>query len=106
MAAFECRICQYAAETADARELGTARGNTERFREDVFRLWQCPSCRSIWNIDPADFEDLYRDYPLNRRQLDVFARGTLRNLLGRLTGAGMSTKATILDVGCGETGVF
>ena len=104
--ACECRICGYATAAAEPGSLGTARGNTERFRTRTFRLWQCPECHSIWNIDPIDFEDLYRDYPLNRRQLDVFARGTQANLLRRLTAAGMTPSGSVLDVGCGESAVF
>ncbi len=101
----ECRICGYHCAAPAAGELGACRGNTERFAGVSHHLWKCPRCASIHNIDPVDFADLYRDYPLNQRRLDVFARGTLRNLLRRLERAGLAKDASILDYGCGN-GVF
>ncbi len=73
--------------------------------DHLHNLWKCPRCLTIHNVDPVDFADIYRDYPLNKRRLDVFARGTLRNLLGRLRRAGLAKEASILDYGCGN-GVF
>jgi len=49
--------------------------------------------------------DIYRHYPPNERRLDVFAKGTLANLLRRLTQAGLAKDAAVLDYGCGN-GVF
>src|SRR5579864_3473501 len=103
---YTCTICDYHTERPDPAQLGTARGNTERFRQQRFHLWQCPQCRSIFNTDPADFADIYREYPLNNRRLDIFARGTLRNLLKRLTSAGLMKSHSILDVGCGANAVL
>jgi 2-polyprenyl-3-methyl-5-hydroxy-6-metoxy-1,4-benzoquinol methylase len=103
--AVSCQICGYRADAADPADLGTARGNTERFRATTFHLWKCPRCETIHNIDPVDFGDIYADYPLRRRQLDVFARGTMRNLLGRLEREGLKKTDSILDYGCGN-GVF
>ncbi|WP_445371036.1 class I SAM-dependent methyltransferase [Methylomonas sp. HW2-6] len=57
---------------------------------------------SIISIQPVDFEDIYRDYPLNKRQLDVFAKGTLKNLTSRLLRAGVNKVDSILDFGCGN----
>jgi SAM-dependent methyltransferase len=87
------------------RDVGKARGNTRRFAKEIYRLWKCPQCQSIHNVEPVDFADIYSDYPLNKRKLDVFARGTLRNLLARLERAGLRREHSILDYGCGN-GVF
>jgi SAM-dependent methyltransferase len=103
---YACRVCSHRTDQPAAAEIGTARGNTERFRGQVFHLWQCPQCRSIHNTDPVDFADIYRDYALNARQLDPFARGTLSNLLARLTKAGLAKSHSVLDVGCGESAVM
>ncbi len=102
---FECVICGYKTGAPGAGERGACRGNTARFRDHLHNLWKCPRCLTIHNLDPVDFADIYRDYPLNKRRLDVFARGTLRNLLGRLRRAGLGKGASILDYGCGN-GVF
>lgn len=101
----ECVICGYRSADPEADELGACRGNTERFAGVSHHLWRCPRCASIHNIDPVDFADIYSDYPLNQRSLDVFARGTLRNLVRRLKRAGLAKDASILDYGCGN-GVF
>src|SRR5262245_34622831 len=103
---YACKICDYQTDRPNAEELGTARGNTDRFQHQRFHLWQCPRCKSIHNVDPIDFEDIYSDYPLNKRRLDVFARGTLSNLLKRLTAAGLAKSHAILDVGCGASAVL
>lgn len=105
MSAYRCVICGYETDRPAPTELGSCRGNTTRFRTQLHHLWKCPRCRSIHNVDPVDFKNLYLDYPLNKRQLDVYARGTLGNLLRRLHRAGLTRQASILDYGCGN-GVF
>jgi SAM-dependent methyltransferase len=100
-----CQICGYSTGDPDPRDLGTARGNTKRFQQTYFRLWKCPRCHTIYNIDPIDFRDIYSDYPLSKRQLDTFARATMRNLLRRLERSGLKKSDSILDYGCGN-GVF
>ncbi len=100
-----CCVCGHQDDGQDPKAFGRVHGNTARFRDTVFRLWKCPQCLSIHSLDPVDFQDIYADYPLNRRRLDVFARGTFRNLLGRLVKAGLKKTDTILDHGCGN-GLF
>jgi 2-polyprenyl-3-methyl-5-hydroxy-6-metoxy-1,4-benzoquinol methylase len=100
-----CVLCGYAAGKLNDEDIGSVRGNTERFHETWFRLWKCPECESIRSMEPVDFADIYRDYPLNRLKLDVFSRGTLGNLLSRLGKAGMKKTDRILDYGCGN-GLF
>lgn len=102
MAACQCVICGHWTDAPGPAELGACRGNTARFRHQLHHLWKCPRCLTIHNIDPVDFADIYRDYPLNQRRLDVFARSTLRNLLKRLRRAGLPNDAAILDYGCGN----
>lgn len=101
----KCPICDYRAEAPAPGDMGTVHGNTERFKDDIFHLWKCPKCQTIVSIDPVDFPDIYKDYPLNKRQLDIFARSTLRNLLRRLRRAGMKSDDSILDYGTGN-GIF
>jgi SAM-dependent methyltransferase len=99
---YRCQSCTYETNNPDPRELGKARGNTKRFLTTLFRLWQCPRCQTIHTMDPVDFHDIYSDYPLNQRRLDVFARGTLRNLVRRLVKAGLKKDHSVLDYGCGN----
>lgn len=97
-----CPVCGHESREPQAGDLGQVRGNTERFREQEFGLWKCPQCQSIVALDPIDFHDVYSDYPLNKRKLDVFARSTLANLLHRLRASGMQLSDSILDYGCGN----
>jgi SAM-dependent methyltransferase len=100
-----CLICGHAIDPAQAAEFGEVRGNTQRFLTARFKLWKCPECHSIHNIEAVDFKDIYSDYPLNNRPLDYFARVTLGNLLKRLVKAGLKKTDSILDYGCGN-GLF
>lgn len=101
-AEFTCKICGYTTHMPTPSDLGRVRGNTTRFMNFQHRLWKCPKCSSIHNVDAVDFSDIYKDYPLNNRRLDVFARGTLGNLLKRLQRAGLKKEYSILDYGCGN----
>ncbi len=101
-AAMRCLICSYNSADPLPEEIGSVRGNTERFKQHHFSLWRCPNCRAIHAVEAVDMADIYSDYPLNReRPLDVFARGTFRNLLKRLTANGLQKQHSILDYGCG-----
>src|SRR5437773_2730019 len=102
---FNCQICGHQTSHPNKNELGSARGNTARFLSTVFKLWQCPSCKTIYATDSVQLEEIYKDYPLNKRQLDIFARGTLGNLLRRLERAGLQKHDSVLDYGCGN-GIF
>ena len=101
----DCPVCGYHAEHPRPEDLGAIRGNTTRFRDQTFPLWKCPECQSIISLEPVDFQDIYSDYPLNERAMDMFARGTMANLLRRLQRAGLKTDDSILDYGCGN-GLF
>jgi SAM-dependent methyltransferase len=97
-----CQICGFSTHQPPSEDLGEIRGNTERFRDQSFRLWRCPECATLYAVDPVDHHDIYSDYPLQKRTLDAFARGTLRKLTRRLEKAGVSRDHKILDFGCGN----
>ena len=100
-----CALCGEPVNPEPDSCYGRARGNIEGYLDTYFTLWKCPSCGSIHSLDPVDFEEIYRRYPLNERRLDLFARGTLGNLLRRLESHGMERSHRILDYGCGN-GLF
>jgi|AZII01.1.fsa_nt_gi SAM-dependent methyltransferase len=100
-----CPACHYETSLPSDADLGSVRGNTKRYSGSEFMLWKCPQCQAITSIDPVDFHDIYSDYPLNKRKLDIFAQGTYGNLLRRLRHAGLQKTDSILDYGCGN-GIF
>jgi choline dehydrogenase-like flavoprotein/2-polyprenyl-3-methyl-5-hydroxy-6-metoxy-1,4-benzoquinol methylase len=102
---YACNICGYKTNTPEPSDLGKINGNTERFKETIFHLWKCPRCRTIHSIDPVNFQNIYKDYPLNKRRMDFFAKITMHNLLKRLIKAGIKKTDAILDYGCGN-GLF
>lgn len=100
-----CIICGHVASAFSPSNQGSVRGNTARYGQQLFHLWKCDGCLSIHSLDPVDFENIYADYPLNKRQADAFAKHTLGNLLSRLVAAGLKPDHSILDYGCGN-GIF
>lgn len=104
-AVYQCRVCDYHTQNPASKDLGQVQGNTRRFKDRTFQLWQCPECHSIVSTEPVDFRSIYSDYPLNERRLDIFAKITLSNLLRRLKKAGLKKQDRILDYGCGN-GLF
>lgn len=104
-AAITCTLCGHVSQSPTGDEMGSVRGNTQRFLDRRFRIWKCPKCLTLHSLDPVVMSDIYREYPPNRRRLDIFAKGTLANLVGRLEKAGLSRNAAILDYGCGN-GIF
>lgn len=100
---YRCVLCDYETSDPAANDLGSVRGNTQRFLGDVFPLWRCPKCQTIHSVSNVDIADIYKDYPLNTaRRLDMYARGTLNNLLRRLVKNGLKKTDRVLDFGCGN----
>ncbi len=101
-----CPVCRYDSEPKDKdKEFGQARGNTSHFKSKRYSLWKCSRCRTIRVLDEVDFEAIYAVYPLKKRTLDAFAKGSFASLLKRLRHSGLSKKHRILDFGCGN-GIF
>ena len=101
-----CVICGYQVQSIPDSEKALVRGNTTRFSEFEYQLWKCPQCLTIQNLNPVDFKDIYRNYPVNLHQrLDFFAKGRFKNLLSRLIKNGLRKNHQILDIGCGN-GIF
>ncbi len=98
----ECVLCHEPIDPARPACFGRVCGNVRPWLDCEFPLWQCPKCRTIHSLEPVDYAEIYARYPLNQRRLDVFARGTLGNLLKRLERHGLHKTDRILDYGCGN----
>ncbi len=97
-----CSLCHEPIVPDRPENFGQVRGNIEGYLDTQFPLWKCPKCQAIHSLQPVDYEEIYAKYPLNKRKLDIFARGTLKNLLNRLQKAGLEKTHRILDYGCGN----
>jgi SAM-dependent methyltransferase len=97
-----CVLCGQPVDPGNEETFGRVRGNTEGYLDRLFTLWKCPVCSTIHSLEPVNFSEIYAHYPLNERRLDIFARGTLGNLLRRLERNGMERSHRILDYGCGN----
>jgi 2-polyprenyl-3-methyl-5-hydroxy-6-metoxy-1,4-benzoquinol methylase len=100
-----CALCGEPVEPAQSDRFGRVRGNIQGYLDTRFTLWKCPKCGTLHSLDPVDYAEIYAHYPLNERRLDVFARGTLGNLLKRLQRHGLQKHHRLLDYGCGN-GLF
>lgn len=100
-----CRICHYQESNINIEKFGFIRGNTKKYFDRTFTIWKCEKCLSVHSIDKVDFQEMYADYPVNKRKLDVFARNSYGNLLKRLVLNGLKKNYKVLDYGCGN-GIF
>lgn len=97
-----CALCSEPVDPVHPAQFGQVRGNVEPYLKQEFLLWQCPRCQTLHSLESVDYAEIYAHYPLNERRLDVFARGTLGNLLKRLKKHGLQKHDRILDYGCGN----
>lgn len=97
-----------AADVAAGRKQAVVRCNVRRFREQVFTVRRCRSCRSIHAVEPADLAASCAGYPIHgkaaRRDpaMAAAARQIFRSVLRILRRAGVGPGAPILDFGCGD----
>jgi 2-polyprenyl-3-methyl-5-hydroxy-6-metoxy-1,4-benzoquinol methylase len=97
-----CNICQSSCETA---EEAAVRSNVRAFRDELFRVWRCPTCASLHARDEVDLAHYYATYPFHtlgeQRDTDGLLQAMYRNQLRRLQAAGLRKEHTLLDYGCG-----
>ena len=94
-----CNLC--GAARADDAETASVRSNVRRFGNEQFALWRCTQCRSIHARDEVDLAHYYASYPVFAAELDWKLRVVYRNMLRRLTRAGLQPEHRVLDYGCG-----
>src|ERR1044071_6723917 len=95
-----CVVCG-APRTAES-ETADVRSNVRAFRDELFAVWRCGSCRSIHARDEVDLDHYYRGYPVFAAALDWKLDVVYGNLLRRLQRAGLKPEHRILDYGCGK----
>ena len=100
--ALRCVVCGHLAPAAESARI---RCNVRRFRDRQFGLWRCAGCASLHCEPVADLDAYYAGYPIRAQRLDYFTRSWYREVLRRLTAAGLSKAHRVLDYGCNQ-GLF
>jgi 2-polyprenyl-3-methyl-5-hydroxy-6-metoxy-1,4-benzoquinol methylase len=99
-----CVVCSADVSAADVATT-QIRSNVRRFASEVFRLWQCPSCKSIHAVDEVDLASYYAHYPFHGQRPSFPVRLAYNGKLRELEKFGLQRQQRILDYGCGG-GVF
>ena len=98
----QCNVCSSPDTFGPDSESAAVRSNIRKFRDESFTVWRCGSCRSLHAGDDVDLDHYYASYPFHNQQLNWPLRAAYRNLLGRLTRAGLRRSHKVLDHGCGS----
>jgi len=78
------------------------RCNVRKFRDHVFHLWRCPSCRCIHCREIVKLDTYYEGYGTKDQRLDFFSKLAYSRLLARFRAAGLRHRDRVLDYGCGS----
>lgn len=101
----DCLICGYQLDPNDESKYVTFSCNVRAFKEQSFRVWQCPQCITVHCLDRVDLTHYYARYPFTQAKLTRPLRLCYRNLRHQLTKHGFSRTHSLLDYGCGS-GLF
>jgi SAM-dependent methyltransferase len=101
-----CNICQYQVKRHDSSNFATIPCSIRAFLNQTFQVWRCPQCQTIHTLDVVDLDQYYAQYPLANSQLTWFFRVIYQNILKRFQRVGLSSQSTVLDYGCGASGIF
>jgi 2-polyprenyl-3-methyl-5-hydroxy-6-metoxy-1,4-benzoquinol methylase len=98
-----CNICKQT--ISSSVEETSVRSNVRKFRDEKFRIWRCPQCRSVHAADEVDLAHYYREYPFHNigdtDEVDWMLQAMYRKQWKRLRAAGLRREHAVLDYGCG-----
>ncbi len=100
-----CLICNHHIELNDEFAFVIFPCNVRAFKGETFKVWQCPSCKTIHCLDVVDLAHYYAKYPYAQATLTWPLRFCYRNLYRQLTKHGFSKTHSLLDYGCAN-GLF
>lgn len=97
----ECVLCGKSSppESVVSRRV---RSNIQRFNDEWFGVWKCPSCACIHAAESVDLPHYYAGYPNHSQKADLVARICFRKHLRRMKENGLRKADRILDFGCGH----
>jgi 2-polyprenyl-3-methyl-5-hydroxy-6-metoxy-1,4-benzoquinol methylase len=98
----ECPICNYRINPNQESAFVLFPCNVRAFRNESFKVWQCPSCGTIHCLDVVNLEHYYAQYPFGHQILSFPLRLCYHNLLRKLKKQNFSKSHSLLDYGCGS----
>ncbi|NJL20782.1 MAG: class I SAM-dependent methyltransferase [Leptolyngbyaceae cyanobacterium SM1_3_5] len=101
-----CSICNYRIDPNDESLFATFPCNVRAFQDQSFKVWRCPTCRTIHCLDVVNLDEYYAKYPIASAVAHDSARACYKNIHRRLTRHGFSKHHSLLDYGCGGNGLF
>lgn len=102
----ECLICNYRIEPNNESLSATFPCNVRAFKDEEFKVWRCPNCRTIHCLDVVDLDYYYAQYPIASAVAHQSAQACYQNIYKRLKKHGFSQTHSLLDYGCGGNGLF
>jgi len=96
-----CPLCE-ARFSSSAVEHTHVHSNVRQFRNNLYSVWRCGSCRSIHATDRVDLAHHYAHYPFHALHHDIRLSIVYGKQLRRLKRAGLVPTSSLLDYGCGS----
>lgn len=100
-----CVICDYQIDENDQSIFRKFNCNVRAFKDEIFKVWRCPNCQTIHNLDIVDIGPYYEQYPIGNSSLTWVMRLCYGKLSRQLTKHGFSKTHSLLDYGCAN-GLF
>ncbi|MGD1910228.1 MAG: class I SAM-dependent methyltransferase [Rivularia sp. (in: cyanobacteria)] len=100
-----CVICDYQIDESDESNFSKFNSNVRAFQQEEFKVWRCPNCHTIHNLDIVDIAPYYEQYPIGNSRLTWVMRLSYWNLSRQLIKHGFSKTHSLLDYGCAN-GLF
>jgi len=102
----DCLVCNHHINPDDESLFATFSCNVRAFRNEKFKVWRCPNCRTIHCLDIVNLNHYYAKYPIAQAVAHDSARACYKNILNRLRKHGFTKTHSFLDYGCGGNGLF
>lgn len=102
----DCSICHYRVDPNNESAFSTFPCSVRAYLNESFKVWRCPDCQTIHCLDVVDLDHYYAKYPIFQAELTQSYRIVYGNLCRQLTKHGFSKSHSLLDYGCGVSGLF
>ncbi|HAJ64181.1 MAG TPA: methyltransferase type 12 [Cyanobacteria bacterium UBA8543] len=101
----DCLICNHHIDPNDESAFVEFSCNVRPYKDETFKVWRCPNCKTIHCLDVVDLPHYYAEYPIAQATLTWPYRFCYGNLYQQLKRSGFSKTHSFLDYGCAN-GLF